>query len=48
MQQKAMQEYIEEYRKYFNISKEEKPCIYDIDPEYLDTLNEETKYAITL
>ena len=48
MQQKAMQEYIEEYRKYFNISKEERPCIYDIDPEYLDTLNEETKYAITL
>ena len=48
MQQKAMQEYNEEYRRHFNISKEEKPCIYDIDPEFMDSLNEETKYAITL
>ena len=27
---------------------EDKPCIYDIDPECLDSLNEETKFAITL
>ena len=48
MQQQAMREYVEEYRSYFNISKEDKPCIYDIDPENLENLNEETKFMITL
>lgn len=48
MQQQAMKEYVEEYRRYFNISKEDKPCIYDIDPKNIDSLNEETKFAITL
>ncbi len=48
MQQQTQKEFIDEYRRYFNISKEEKPCIYDIDPEYMDSLNEETKFAITL
>lgn len=48
MQRLAQREYTENYRDFFGVSKEEKPCIYDIDPEYMDTLDEETKYAVTL
>ena len=48
MQQQTQKEFIDEYRRYFNVSKEEKQCIYDICPEYMDSLNEETKFAVTL
>ncbi len=48
MQHEAQKAFAEEYRRYFNVLKEEKPCIYDIDPEFMDTLDEETKYATTL
>ena len=48
MQQETMREYVNEYRSHFGITKEDQPCIYDIAPEYLDTLNEETKFMITI
>ena len=48
MQKTTQKEFIDEYRRYFNIPKEEKPCIYDIGEEYIDGLDEETKYAMSL
>ncbi len=48
MQQQTQKEFIDEYRRFFNVPKDQRPCIYDIGEEYMDTLNEETKYAVTL
>ncbi len=48
LQQETQKAFAQEYRRFFNIPKDQKPCIYDIDKEYIDTLDEETKFAITL
>ena len=48
LQQTTQREFIEEYRRFYNIPKEQKPCIYDILPEYMDSLDEETKFAASL
>ena len=48
LQHETQKAFAEEYRRYFNISTEEKPCIYDINEEYLDNLDPETKFAASL
>lgn len=48
LQHETQKAFINEYRRYFNVPKESKECIYDILEEYKDKLDAETKYSASL